>query len=113
MKIKNLRVKAASIGVSLVLAGGYGGTMAMPVFAEDAQEEVAAMTFTCKKDLVEVEGNGNKEITKITINKDVESDDIEALEDMILIAVNDVISQAEKAMESKLGRYSNMMPGLF
>ena len=78
-----------------------------------AQEEVAAMTFTCKKDLVEVEGTGNKEITKIVISKDIESDDIEALEDMILIAVNDVINQADKAMESKLGRYSSMMPGLF
>ena len=38
MKIKNLRVRMASIGVSLVLAGGYGGAMAMPVFAaEDAE----------------------------------------------------------------------------
>lgn len=78
-----------------------------------AQEEVAAMTFTCKKDLVEVEGNGNKEITKIVISKDVEADDIEALEDMVLLAVNDVINQADKAMESKMGRYSSMMPGLF
>ena len=78
-----------------------------------AQEEVSKMTFTSKKDLVEVEGNGNKEITKIVIDKEIEKDDIEALEDMILLAVNDVINQADKAMESKLGRYSNMMPGLF
>ena len=78
-----------------------------------AQEEVGKMTFTSKKDLVEVEGDGNKNITKITIDKDIEKDDIEALEDMILIAVNDVLNQADAAMESKLGRYSNMMPGLF
>lgn len=78
-----------------------------------SQEEVSKMTFTSKKDFVEVEGDGNKRITKITISEDIEKDDIEALEDMILIAVNDVLSQADKAMESKLGKYSNMMPGLF
>ena len=52
-----------------------------------AQEEVEKMTFTSKKDLVEVEGTGDKKITKITISKDIEKDDIELLEDMILIAV--------------------------
>lgn len=78
-----------------------------------AQEEVGNMTFTSKKDLVEVEGDGNKRITRITIDKNIEKDDIEALEDMLIIAVNDVLSQADAAMENKLGKYSNMMPGLF
>ena len=78
-----------------------------------SQEEVAAMTFTSKQELVEVEMDGNKTIKKVTINKDIEKDEIEALEDMVLIAVNDCINQADKAMESKLGKYSNMMPGLF
>ena len=78
-----------------------------------AQDEVSKMTFTCKKDLVEVECTGDKQITRVTIDKNIEKDDIEALEDMILLAVNDVIGQADAAMESKLGRYSNMMPGLF
>ena len=78
-----------------------------------AQEEVGNMTFTSKKDLVEVEGDGNKRITRITIDKNIEKDDIEALEDMLIIAVNDVLSQADAAMKNKLGKYSNMMPGLF
>ena len=78
-----------------------------------AQEEVVKMLFTSKKDLVEVEINGNKEITKVTLDKNIEKDDIEALEDMILIAVNDAIKQAEAEMEKKLGRYSKAMPGLF
>ncbi len=78
-----------------------------------AQEEVGKMIFTSKKDLVEVEINGNKEITKVTLDKNIEKDDIEALEDMILIAVNDAIKQAEAEMEKKLGRYSKAMPGLF
>ena len=78
-----------------------------------AQEEVEKMVFTSKKDLVEVEGTGAKEITKISIDKNIEKDDIEALEDMILLAVNDVLKKADNEMEKKLGRYSNMMPGLF
>lgn len=80
---------------------------------EKSQKEVAAMTFTAKQELVEVEMDGNKTVKKITINKDIEKDDIEALEDMILIAVNDCINQADKAMEGKLGKYKSMMPGLF
>ncbi len=80
---------------------------------EKSQKEVAAMTFTAKQELVEVEMDGNKTVKKVTINKDIEKDDIEALEDMVLIAVNDCINQADKAMEGKLGKYKSMMPGLF
>lgn len=80
---------------------------------EKSQKEVAAMTFTAKQELVEVEMDGNKTVKKITINKDIEKDDIEALEDMIMIAVNDCINQADKAMDGKLGKYKSMIPGLF
>ena len=80
---------------------------------EKSQKEVAAMTFTAKQELVEVEMDGNKTVKKVTVSKDIEKDDIEALEDMVLIAVNDCINQADKAMEGKLGKYANMMPGLF
>ena len=78
-----------------------------------SQDEVAAMTFTSKQELVEVELDGNKKVKRITINKDIEKDDIEALEDMILISINDCINQVDKTMENKLGKYANMMPGLF
>ena len=80
---------------------------------EKSQKEVAAMTFTAKQELVEVEMDGNKAVKKVIISKDIEKDDIEALEDMVLIAVNDCINQADKAMEGKLGKYKSMMPGLF
>lgn len=78
-----------------------------------SQDEVAAMTFTSKQELVEVEMDGNKKVKRITINKDIEKDDIEALEDMILISINDCLNQVDKTMENKLGKYANMMPGLF
>lgn len=77
------------------------------------QEEVGKMTFTASKDLVTVEVNGNRKVTKVTLSKDIDTDDIEMLEDMIMIATNDALSQAEAEMEKKLGKYSKGMPGLF
>ena len=78
-----------------------------------AQEEVGRMTFTASKDLVTVEVNGNRQVTKVTLAKDIDTDDIEMLEDMIMIATNDALSQAEAEMEKRLGKYSKGMPGLF
>ena len=48
---------------------------------EKAKEEVSKKTFTAKQPLVEVEVNGDTEITKISISKDIEKEDIEVLED--------------------------------
>ena len=78
-----------------------------------AQEEVGKMTFTATKDLVTVEVNGNRQVTKVSLSKDIDTDDIEMLEDMILLATNDALAQAEAEMEKKLGKYSKGMPGLF
>jgi DNA-binding YbaB/EbfC family protein len=78
-----------------------------------AQEEVGKMIFTASKDLVTVEVNGNRKVTKVTLSKNIDVDDIEMLEDMILLATNDALSQAEAEMEKKLGKYSKGMPGLF
>ena len=77
------------------------------------QEEVGKMTFTASKDLVTVEVNGNRKVTKVTLSEDIDTDDIEMLEDMIMIATNDALSQAEAEMEKRLGKYSKGMPGLF
>ena len=80
---------------------------------EKAKEEVSKKTFTAKQPLVEVEVNGDTEITKISISKDIEKEDIEVLEDMILIATNEAISAAKKEMEEKLGRIGQGLPNIF
>ncbi len=80
---------------------------------EKTQEEVGKMIFTSKKDLVEVQVNGNKEIVNINIDKTIEKDDIEMLEDMLLIALNDALNQAAAEMKKKLGKFSPNIPGLF
>ena len=80
---------------------------------EKAKEEVSKKTFTAKQPLVEVEVNGDTEITKINISKDIEKEDIEVLEDMILIAVNDGLKKISKMKEEKMGKYTGGLGGLF
>lgn len=79
---------------------------------EKAQEEVSKMHFTSKQQLVEVTVNGDKIVENIKIDENIEKDDIEMLEDMLLIALNDALGQADKAMKDKLGNFANI-PGLF
>lgn len=79
---------------------------------EQAKEEVSKMTFTSKQQLVEVIVNGDGKVEGVNIDSTIEKDDIEMLEDMLLIALNDALGQADKAMKDKLGNFGNI-PGLF
>ena len=79
---------------------------------EKSKEEVSKMTFTSKQPLVEVTVNGDKQITNIKISDEIKTDDIEVLQDMILLATNDAINQATKAMEDKMGNISSSLSGL-
>lgn len=80
---------------------------------EKAKEEVGKKIFTAKQDLVTIEVNGNTEITKVEISKDIEKDEIEILEDMIMIATNEAINAAKKEMEQKLGKIGQGLPNIF
>ena len=79
------------------------------------QEKINSTIFEGENALVKVKINGKREILEVKIDKSssLESDDIEALEDMILIAVNDAMKKVDKMTEEKLGRFANGMPGLF
>ena len=78
------------------------------------QEEINNKEFEGKSSFVTVVMTGNKEMKKVTIDAEqIEKDDIEALEDMILIAVNDAITKINKETEEKMGAYTKGIPGLF
>ena len=79
------------------------------------QETINNSTFTAENGLVKVTMKGNKRLEKVEINKSDEfsTEDVEMLEDMILVAVNDALSQIDKETEAKLGKYTNGLPGLF
>ena len=61
-----------------------------------------------------VKGNGKKEITSVKIDATtLDKEDIEMLEDIILVAVNDINKQVDKVTEQKMGKFTQGMPGLF
>lgn len=82
---------------------------------EKKQSEIDETVFNASSGLVKIEMNGKREVLKLEIDKSAlkEEDDLEMLEDMILIAFNDVLSQIDKKTEEELGMYSSGIGGLF
>lgn len=70
--------------------------------------------FTGESSFIKVNVYGNKKIKEIMIEeKDLSSDDIEMLQDMIVVAINDAMNKIDKETENKMGKYTQGMPGLF
>ena len=79
------------------------------------KNEIDNSVFKGESSLVNVEVKGNKEIVSVSIASDAKElivDDISMLEDMIVLAINDAFSKVDKTTDEKMGKYSNMMPGL-
>ena len=78
------------------------------------KEEINKKIFTETYSSVTVSVNGNKEITKIEIDKemDLSKDDIEMLEDMLMIAINKAFEQVDKETEKRMGKYGQGLAGL-
>ena len=78
------------------------------------QEKINSTEFTGKSSIVTVKMNGKKELLDVKIDIDtIESDDVELLQDMIMVAINDAMQQIDKEIEDKMGAYTKGMPGLF
>ena len=80
---------------------------------EKTTEEINNTTFKYENDNILVECMGDNRITKVVIkNEDVLADK-EMAEDIILVAINDVLNQVKSTKDSKLGKYTNGLGGLF
>ncbi len=80
----------------------------------NAKEEIDKTTFEAKSSFVTIKANGKREILSVKIDvESIEKEDIEMLEDMVQVAINDVMKQIEKETENKMGKYTQGMPGLF
>lgn len=77
------------------------------------KEEIDNMTFESKNELVKVVFNGKKEMISIELSKNIDLSDLEAVEDMIVLASKDAIKQIEKVTEEKLGSIGSGLGGLF
>ena len=78
------------------------------------QEEINNQIFVGVSQAVKITVNGKKEVQNVEINKNIikDSEDIEALQDMIQIAMNDAIKQINDETTKKMGAYSKMLNGL-
>jgi len=80
----------------------------------NAKEEIDNTDFEITKSFVEIKAKGNKKIQSIKINIDeLEKEDIEVLEDLIQVAINELMDKIDKETEKKMGKFSTGMPGLF
>ena len=77
------------------------------------KEEVEKKEFVGKSELATVTVNGKKDLVKVEFAKEVAVDDLEALQDMIVIATNNANKEVDAAMESAMGQYGSMFKGLF
>jgi len=78
------------------------------------KNELDNTDFYGESSLVKITMKGTKEVTKVEIDakEGLDSDDIEMLEDMILVAINDANSKIDKTTEQKMSKFGNI-PGLF
>ena len=77
------------------------------------KEEVDNTEFTGESSFVKVTMKGTKEITEIKIDAEsLDHDDIEALQDMLMVAINQASAKVDDTMEKKMGKFGNI-PGLF
>ncbi len=74
---------------------------------EEQQKALETKEFVGKAGggAVEVTANGSKEILKVTISPDaVDPDDVEMLQDLVMVAVNEALKQADEASSAIMGK---------
>ncbi len=117
--------KGMSAGKKPKTGGGGAGNMqkqlqqmqAMQRQMEAAQAEIEEkeITTTSGGGAVSVTVNGKKEITDLTIDKEVvDPDDVEMLQDLIVAAVNEGMRQMEELSNEEMGKITGGLniPGL-
>ena len=79
-----------------------------------AKEEINNSVYEGNSSLVSIKMNGEKKILEVKIDAEqLDKDDIEMLSDMVMVAVNEASKKVDQDTESKLGKYTQGMPGLF
>ena len=77
------------------------------------KEEIDNTEYTGESSFVRVTLKGTKKIEKVEIDSEsLDKDDIEALEDMLVVAINDAQKKIDTDTEKKMGKFGNI-PGLF
>ena len=78
-----------------------------------AKDEIDNTEFTGESSFVKVTLKGTKEVVSVEIDAEsLDKDDIEALQDMIVVAINIANKKIDDMTEKKMGKFGNI-PGLF
>ena len=78
-----------------------------------SKDEIDKTEFTGESSFVKVTLMGNKTVKQVEIDaENLDKDDVEALEDMLVVAINDAQKKIDAETEKKMGRFGNI-PGLF
>ncbi|EHL96647.1 DNA-binding protein, YbaB/EbfC family [Lentilactobacillus parafarraginis F0439] len=79
------------------------------------QEKLNATSFTGKApdDMVVVTFTGDRKMTDMTVKPEaIDPDDPDTLSDLVIAAVNDCMTNIEKATRDSLGKYTKGLPGM-
>ena len=74
-----------------------------------AQEELNQTEYvgSSQSDLVQVTVNGKRQVLSVSIKPEaVDGDDVELLQDLVLMATNRALEQAEKPNEQTMGQFT-------
>ncbi|HYW35718.1 MAG TPA: YbaB/EbfC family nucleoid-associated protein [Balneolaceae bacterium] len=97
------------------MAEMFGKFSEMQSKMEEAQNELKKVRVEAEAGggMVKVTANGQQQIIKIDLDKDViDPDDKEMLEDLVVAGVNKALEKAEEAAQKKMqDAYKDMMPG--
>ncbi|MDD2505451.1 MAG: YbaB/EbfC family nucleoid-associated protein [Bacilli bacterium] len=82
---------------------------------EKKQTEIDNKVFLEETEFFLIKMNGKREILELKINSNLikDSEDVEALEEMIKIGLKNILNQIEAEIESKMGMYGSNFNGLF
>ena len=80
---------------------------------EKTTKEIDETIYKYENENILVEAFGSNKIKKINIKNSDVLEDHEMLEDVLLVAVNDVLKQIIDDKNKKLGKYTNGLGGLF
>lgn len=81
---------------------------------EESQKELETKEFTAKAGggAVSVTVNGSKEVKAVTISQEVvDPDDVEMLQDLIVAAMNEALSQVDEANQAVMSKMTGGLGG--
>lgn len=80
---------------------------------EKTTKEIENKMFNYENENILVEISGKNEISKVKIKNKEIINDIEMLEDILTVAINNVLEQIKTEKNQKLDKYTNGLGGLF